>query len=159
VSTPDSVIYADDLNPGEEIDLGFRTLSADEIIAFARDWDPQVFHVDAEGARDTFFGQLVASGVQSMAVMQRMMVDVVFSTWAIQAGKAITDLRFRIPVTPGMRLHGVLRIDEVTAVRPGTASVKQLAELRDDNDRVVFSEKIEAYVATREGAPAESTTV
>jgi hypothetical protein len=82
-------------------------------------------------------------------VLQRMMVDVVFTTWAVQAGKTITDLRFRSPVTPGMRLSGLLRIESIEFVRPGTSSVGQTAELRNDDGRVVFSEYLEAYVANR----------
>ena len=58
----------EDFEPGQVFELGSRTVSADEIVAFAREWDPQPFHVDPEAAADSVFGGLIASGGQTVAV-------------------------------------------------------------------------------------------
>ncbi len=52
-----------------------RTISADEMVAFARAFDPQPFHVDPEAAKATFFGGLVASGWHTAALTMRLMVE------------------------------------------------------------------------------------
>ena len=44
-------LYFEDFEPGQVFELGSRTVTEDEIVAFARDWDPQPFHVDADAAR------------------------------------------------------------------------------------------------------------
>ena len=60
---PEPVIrYFEDYVPGLVVDCGSFTLSEAEIIAFARDFDPQPFHVDPGAAKDGPFGGLVASG-------------------------------------------------------------------------------------------------
>ncbi len=67
--------YFEDFRIGEVIELGRRTVSQDEIIRFAREFDPQPFHTDPERARDSAFGGLVASGWHSAALYMRLLVD------------------------------------------------------------------------------------
>ena len=59
------------LRLGETITLGTHTFTADEIIAFGRQFDPQPFHTDAEAARDSVFGRLCASGWHTCAMWMR----------------------------------------------------------------------------------------
>ena len=58
-------MYFDDLEIGYRAELGSHTFTAEEIVAFAKRWDPQPFHVDAEKAKHTLFGSLCASGWHS----------------------------------------------------------------------------------------------
>ena len=51
-----------------------RSMSHEEIVDFASRWDPQPFHVDDEWARDGVFGEVIASGVHSFAIFQRLAV-------------------------------------------------------------------------------------
>ncbi|MXQ10390.1 MaoC family dehydratase [Microvirga makkahensis] len=66
--------YFEDLVIGEKEELGSYTFEADDIIGFARQFDPQRFHVDAEAARDSLFGALCASGWHTAAVWMKLMV-------------------------------------------------------------------------------------
>jgi len=54
--------YFEDFKPGEVIELGSRTITKEGIIAFAKEFDPQAFHVDEEAAKHTIYGGLLASG-------------------------------------------------------------------------------------------------
>ena len=54
--------YFEDFEPGQLLELGSHTVSEDEIVEFARRWDPQPFHVDPEAAKESVFGGLIASG-------------------------------------------------------------------------------------------------
>jgi acyl dehydratase len=67
--------YIDDLRVGDVLMTGRHTFHADEIKAFARRFDPQLFHVDDEAAARSHFGALCASGWQTAAVWMRLMID------------------------------------------------------------------------------------
>ena len=67
--------YFEDLTPGLKFRSGSQTLDAESIKAFARQYDPQPFHTDPVAAKDSFFGELVASGWHTMATTMRLIVD------------------------------------------------------------------------------------
>lgn len=66
--------YYEDLEIGTRFDLGEETFSADSIKAYARDYDPQPFHLDEEAGRRSHFGGLCASGLQVLAVSMKLMI-------------------------------------------------------------------------------------
>ena len=70
-----SKYYWDDFAPGWTFESETRSLSAEDIKRFAREYDPQVFHTDEEAAKATPFGGLIASGWQTCGVMMRLMCD------------------------------------------------------------------------------------
>ncbi len=72
---PSGPLYLDDLSVGQTFATGSRTLDEAAIKAFAREYDPQPFHLDAEAAKHTFFGGLVASGWHTAAVTMRLLVE------------------------------------------------------------------------------------
>jgi acyl dehydratase len=67
--------YFEDLRVGTRTEIGSHTFTADEIKAFAREFDPQPFHLDEEAAAQSHFGALVASGWHTAAVCLRHLVD------------------------------------------------------------------------------------
>ncbi len=71
----------------DELPVGYRfegeaqhEVSEEEIIAFARQWDPQPFHTDPEAAKETAYGGLIASGLQTMSIALRQVLDM--NVWA-----------------------------------------------------------------------------
>ena len=68
-------IYWEDFEPGSDIEMGCHTFTEEAIIAFARTFDPQPFHVDPDAARHSAFGGLVASGWHTAAVTMRLLVE------------------------------------------------------------------------------------
>ena len=69
------MLYLEDLKPGQRFRTHGHPLTEDEILAFAREYDPQPFHIDPEAARHSFFGSLAASGWHTAAITMRLQVD------------------------------------------------------------------------------------
>ena len=107
--------YLEDFAVGEVTEFPPRQVSEDEIIAFARDYDPQPFHLDKEAAKQSLFGGLCASGWHTAGMMMRMLVDHMIGQSASMGSPGVDQLRWLKPVFPGDTLH--LR-GEVLEVRP-----------------------------------------
>ena len=107
--------HFEDLTPGLKFKTGARSLDAEAIKSFARDYDPQPFHTDAVAAKSTFFGELVASGWHTMAVTMRLIVDGEFKPAGGVIGGGVDEFRWPIPVRPGDTLTVV---SEVVESRP-----------------------------------------
>ena len=112
----DKVFYLDDLVVGQRFTSGARTLGADEITAFAREFDPQPFHLDEAAARETFFQGLAASGWHAAAVAMSLMVrgGLPIAGGIVGAGG---EIAWRKPIRPGDTLHVESEIVEVTPSR------------------------------------------
>ena len=68
-------LYFEDFEAGQVYELGSRTVTEDEIVAFASQWDPQPLHADPVAARSSVFGGLIASGWHTGAMWMRLYVD------------------------------------------------------------------------------------
>ncbi|WP_299263450.1 MaoC/PaaZ C-terminal domain-containing protein [Halorientalis sp.] len=93
--------YFQNLSVGESDTFGERALTEAEIVAFAEQWDPQRFHVDAEAAADSVHGGLIASGLHTIAVAMRHWVDGWLSDVANRGARYIQRVEFHRPVRPG----------------------------------------------------------
>ncbi|MGV3652339.1 MAG: MaoC family dehydratase [Devosia sp.] len=93
------------------------TLSEADIVAFARQNDPQPMHVDKEAAAQGRFGGLIASGWQIAALSMRLFIEAGGYGETPVVGLGIDDLRWRAPVRPGDRLHVVREIVDVVRSR------------------------------------------
>lgn len=133
--------YLEDYAPGLVLEFGDRLVTAEEIVAFAREYDPQPFHLDEGEGRKTHFGGLVASGWQTAGFMMRMMVDNMLSPETSLGSPGLDGLRWLKPVRPGDRLRVRATIEEVkrSRSRPEMGTVKQLTEVINQNGEVVMS--------------------
>lgn len=124
-------LYFEDFEPGQVWELGSHTVSEEEIVAFARAWDPQPFHVDAAAAAASPFGGLIASGWHTGALWMRLYVDSVLGRAASMGSPGIEELRWLAPVRPGDTLRGTLTVLETTpsARHPGRGTVRSRAEM------------------------------
>lgn len=93
--------YFDDFVPGQEIDLGQRTVTEDEIIAFATQFDPQPFHIDREAAAKSIYGGVIASGWHTCAMMMRMVLDGMRCEEASMGSPGLDGVRWLQPVRAG----------------------------------------------------------
>ncbi|ACY20190.1 MaoC domain protein dehydratase [Gordonia bronchialis DSM 43247] len=144
-----SGVYADDLEVGRVYQLDSYTLTEDEIVEFAKTWDPQIFHVDKAAAEAGAYGGLIASGLHTLSIYQRLAVAGSFGEWNVIAGKRFSDVQFLRPVRPGDTLTGTLVIDAVDIDPRGRALVTTTAELVNDRGAAVLSVTVDAYVRTR----------
>jgi len=98
--------YFEDLEVGAETDFGTYEVTREEVLEFARKYDPQPFHLSDEAAAKTHFGRLAASGwhtaAMTMAVIARYVVD---DEQAGLGSPGIDELRWLKPVYPGDTLH------------------------------------------------------
>jgi len=140
--------FAEDLVPGTTIELGSYVVTREEIIAFATQWDPQGFHVDDEIAAAGAFGGLIASGIHSMAIFQRLFVTGALEDWALIAGRSIGDVQLTAPVRPDMKLTARCTIEVVDPKGPGRALVHMRCTLRNE-ETPVLSFRSSTYVRTR----------
>jgi acyl dehydratase len=93
--------YFDDFQPGQEIDLGQRTVTEDEIIAFATQFDPQPFHIDRSAAAKSIYGGVIASGWHTCAMMMRMVLDGMRCEEASMGSPGLDGVRWLQPVRAG----------------------------------------------------------
>jgi acyl dehydratase len=107
--------YFEDFFPGQEIDLGTRSVSEDEIIAFAREFDPQPFHVDHEAAANSIYGGVIASGWHTCSMMMRMVVDKLLCKASGMGSPGLDGVRWLAPVRAGDTLNVRYRTVKVKA--------------------------------------------
>jgi acyl dehydratase len=93
--------YFEDFFPGQEIALGSRTLSEEEIIAFATQFDPQPFHVDPAAAAGSIYGGVIASGWHTCSLMMRLIVDNLMSESSSMGSPGLDGVRWLLPVRAG----------------------------------------------------------
>jgi acyl dehydratase len=130
----------EDFHPGETIELGSRSVDRDEIIEFARKYDPQPFHVDEEAGRRSIYGGLIASGWHTVAMLMRLLVDAVASRSASMGSPGIDELRFLKPVRPGDTLTARMIVLDVVPSRskPDRGHVRASYEVFNQHgDRVM----------------------
>lgn len=108
-----SIYYFDDFKEGQSFDLGSVSISKEDIIDFARKFDPQPFHTDEEAAT-ILFGGLIASGWHTASLCQRLLVDSFLSKTAGLGSPGVDQLLFLKPVRPGNTLTGKFTIMEIT---------------------------------------------
>lgn len=133
--------YWEDFEVGDVIEFGSRTLSKEEIIAFAKEYDPQPFHIDEEAAKDTIFQGLAASGWQTGAIYMRMLVDDLLSKTVSMGSPGVEEMRWLKPVRPGDTLRARFTVLEANASksRPNMGVLRSKAEVLNQSDEVVMS--------------------
>jgi acyl dehydratase len=133
--------YLEDFAVGQVFNTGRLRVDKQMILAFAKEFDPQPFHLDEEAARQTPFHGLAASGWHTAALTMRLMVDGEFDPVGGILGVGFDDLSWPRPVRPGDELHAK---SEVLEVRPskskpdrGLIRVRTTA-LNQDNEAVMM---------------------
>jgi len=137
--------YWEDFKVGDTAPIGERRLDAAEIVAFAKAYDPQPFHIDEEAARKSMYGGLIASGWHTVALVMRMMVDSYLSQSASLGSPGVENVRWLKPVRPGDTIRVTLVVIETraSASRPDMGIVKYRWEVFNQNDELVMT--MEAY--------------
>jgi acyl dehydratase len=144
--------FFEDMSVGERTELGSHTFTAEEIKAFARQFDPQRFHVDEAAAAQSHFGRLCASGWHTAAVYMRLFVA--FERREADAARArgetpardgpspgIRDLRWLKPVYVGDTISFAREVKELrdTTRQPGWGLMVALNTGTNQHGELVFS--------------------
>jgi acyl dehydratase len=131
----------EDLVPGRDLALGAVTIDLDDVIDFARTYDPQPFHLDEAAAAASIFAGFSASGFQSLGLAWAVAVRSGLFVTANLAGAGLDEVRWLKPVRPGDRLQVRCRAETITASssRPGRARVSIRYEVLNGEGIIVAS--------------------
>ena len=131
-------LYFDDLPVGARFTSATKQVTAPEIKSFARDFDPQPFHLDEEAAKATLFKGLAASGWHTMAMTMRLMVDggAPIAGGIVGAGGEIS---WPMPTRPGDVIQVVSEVIQSTPSRsrPDRGMVTMRSETLNQNGEIV----------------------
>ena len=146
-------LYFEDFEEGQVYELGEKKLTKEEIVAFAREYDPQPFHVDEGAAEESAFGGLIASGWHTAAVFMRLYADAVLSRAASMGSPGVEELRWLLPVRPGDCLSARLTVIDAapSATNPGRGTVYFVSEVSNGRGEKVMTMKARGLFARRSG--------
>ena len=144
--------YFDDFQPGEASEAGPYVVSREEIIAFARQFDPQPFHLSDEGGREGIFGGLIASGWHTGSLWMRLYVDSLLGAASAMGSPGIEELRWLAPVRPGDTLSARLVVLETapSGRHPGRGTIRTRGEMVNQDGVTVMSMVSRGHFARRE---------
>ncbi|MBV8849397.1 MAG: MaoC family dehydratase [Methylobacteriaceae bacterium] len=148
--------YYEDFTKGQILPLTKRTITKDEIIAYASVYDAQPFHTDEEAAKKLMLGGLAASGWHTACVIMRMNYDSWLKDTASLGAPGIDELRWVKPVRPHDRLSGRLEILDTRASksRPKVGLVAMSCTVENQSGDVVLTQKHTQIIRRREAANA-----
>ncbi len=143
--------YFEDFHVGETSELGEVSVSEVEIVDFAKRFDPQPFHVDADAAGVSPFGGLIASGWHTTALFMGMFVRAILLDSASLGSPGVEEIRWTAPVRPGDILHGRSTITDVrpSSRDPRRGTVITTNEVTNQHGVVVMTLKARGFFARR----------
>jgi acyl dehydratase len=141
----------EDFTPGRVFDLGTTVVDRAEMVAFARRFDPQPFHLDEDAARESIFGGLAASGWFTAGLWMRAYADGVLNRATALGSPGGDELSWPAPVFAGDELHATMEVLEarLSRSRPGRGLVRLRALMRRGDD-VVFRSTFTGMYGTRD---------
>ena len=142
--------YFDDISVGWRQQIGTWALAREEVISFARQWDPQPFHVDEQAARESIYGELTASSLHLFAICTRLFFDH-GSGMAVLAMLGKDAVRFPNPARAGQTLLYETECIEARASesKPDRGIIRLLDTLSDESGATVLSQEVSLLVARR----------
>jgi len=154
-----SRLYFEDFLPGAVITHGPRTITRQEIIAFAAEFDPQPMHLDEEAAKKTMLGGLSASGWHTCSIMMRLIYDgfLAKEDAASMGAPGIDELKWLKPVRPGDSLSMRLTVldKREPKSRPDLGFVQCRCELVNQHGEAVLEANYPGMFAKRNREAAE----
>jgi acyl dehydratase len=132
--------YFEDVRVGETTRFGRYEVTREEIIEYARQFDPQPFHLDEAAGRESMFGGLIASGWHTGAMFIRMVCDSMIPGSATSGALGFDDLKWLKPVRPGdvLSVESVVR-EKVEPRRPDRGTVKIESRILNQHGDMVMS--------------------
>lgn len=133
--------YWEDFKVGDIAPMGEKRVDKDEVIAFAKAYDPQPFHVDEDAGKASMYGGLIASGWHTVGMVMRMMVDSYLNDSASLGSPGVDNVRWLKPVRPGDTIRATRHVLETraSASRPDMGLVKTRWEVFNQNDEMVMT--------------------
>ncbi|MDY7225005.1 MaoC family dehydratase [Hyalangium rubrum] len=146
--------YFDDFQVGETFETRSYLVTREEILTFARQYDPQPFHIDEEAARHSIFGGIIASGWNTASICHRLVVENILGNTASMGSPGLDELRWLRPVRPGDELSVRVEVLSLAPSRskPDRGAIKFRFEVRNQTGEPVMTEIATALFSRRPGA-------
>jgi acyl dehydratase len=150
-ATPIDQRFFEDYIPGAVYEFGSIAVEEEEIISFAKRFDPQPFHTDPEAAAKSMYGGLIASGWHTASLMMRLFVDHYLSHVASLGSPGVDELRWLYPVRPGDTLSIRVTVTETKRSRskPDRGVLHSFCESLNQHGQVVMTMKAINLLACR----------
>jgi acyl dehydratase len=144
----------EDFVEGSEIDLGAKHVTAEEIVEFAGEFDPQPMHLDEAAGKASILGGLSASGWHTCAIYMRLLCDAFLLDSTSQGAPGIDRIKWRKPVLAGDRLNGTTTVlsRRESKSRPSIGLVAFRSELFNQRGEAVFELENTVMFLKREAA-------
>jgi acyl dehydratase len=135
------MLYFEDFPPGDVRESPARAVTREQILAFAREFDPQPFHIDEAAAKTTIYGGLIASGWHTVAIYMRLMWEAFLKDTASLGSPGVDEVRWLKPVRPGDTLRARFTVLEAIPSRskPDRGVVRSLSEVLNQHGEVVMT--------------------
>ncbi|MEW6449406.1 MAG: MaoC family dehydratase [Pseudomonadota bacterium] len=135
-----SKLHWEDFVEGQVNEYGPRHVTHDEIVEFAREFDPQPFHLDDEAAKKTMFGGLAASGWHTCCLFMRMIADGFVNNSASMGAPGVDEVKWLMPVRPGddLTLRATVLDTRASKSRPDMGFVRFKFEMLNASGAVVM---------------------
>jgi acyl dehydratase len=158
MAVPTDRIHLEDLEVGRQVAFGTLEVSKEDIVAYARQFDPQPIHLDEEAAKKSIVGGLCASGFHSCAMLMRMLADDFLAYGTSLGSPGIDEVKWMKPVRPGDRLSArlVCTAKRPLTSRPGVGIAKLMIEMLNQKAEVVMSWDSNQLLKVRETEPADA---
>ncbi len=143
--------YFEDFTAGQVIETGSVTVTEEEIITFAKQFDPQSFHIDPEAASHSIYGGVIASGWHTCCLMMRLVVDSFLGESASMGSPGMDEVRWIKPVRGGdtLSVRCVTLEARPSASKPDRGVVISSWEARNQHGDLVTSAKVMAMFRCR----------
>ncbi len=132
--------YFEDFVAGRVFEGGKRQLTEQDIIGFAREYDPQYFHTDPEAAKKSIYGGLIASGWQTVGVCMRLMCDSYLLDTACMGSPGMDEVRWLKPVFPGdtLRMSATVIAAKPSSSKPDRGMATMRWNIYNQKDELVM---------------------
>ena len=133
--------YWEDFTVGQVKEFGDKLVSEEDILTFAKEYDPQSFHVNKQAAEQSIFKGLIASGWQTCAFMMRMMCDEYLVDSSSQGSPGLDSVKWLKPVRPGdrIRIRSTVLETRLMNSKPRLGLVNSSWECINQNNEIVTS--------------------
>ena len=147
--------YFEDYAAGAVDEFGAYPITEQEIVEFARRYDPQPFHIDPEAARSSIYGGLIASGWMTCSVMMRMLVDHYISRAASLGSPGLDEIRWIKPVRAGdvLRVRVTITGTKRSTSKPDRGTIWMTDEVLNQHGETVMTCKAMGMYRCRQARP------
>lgn len=133
--TLNEIYYFEDLQPGDCFESGFNRVTEEDIVKFARQYDPHPFHTGDPPLIPSMFDGLIAAGWHTGAICIRQMADALLLRCAVYCSPGVGDVRWHAPMRPDDEVRTRVEVKEKTISRPNSGHGRIRFEARLSNAR------------------------